>query len=174
MVRSPDEPRRKEFFATAENPFHFVDSGLDNVYLIGIRYFQEPNGRIVAEIPAVKQLMQLIAYDLVTSPLDLTGKQVKFLRKRLGKKATEFCQYIGVEPETLSRMENEKQPISVQVQKLVRLAYCLFSDERRLADCARGVFQSILDDPSARAITKQRLVLEIGADDQHWREIKAA
>jgi transcriptional regulator with XRE-family HTH domain len=174
MVRSPDKSRRKEFFATVENPFHFVDSGLDNVYLIGIRYFQEPDGRIVAEIPAVKQLMQLIAYDLVTSPIDLTGKQVKFLRKRLGKKATEFCQYIGVEPETLSRMENEKQQISVQVQKLVRLAYCLLSDERKLADRARDVFQSIVEDVSLPAKKKQKLVLEIGAEDQHWREIKAA
>jgi transcriptional regulator with XRE-family HTH domain len=162
---------RKEFIATAEKPFHFVDCGLDNVYLIGIRYFREPDGRIVAEIPAVKQLMELIAHDIVTCPLDLTGKELRFLRKRLGKKAAEFCQFLGIEPETLSRMENDKQAISVQVQKLARLSYCAFSQDHRLIDCAKKILQSILEDISKHR--KKKIIMEMGTN-QEWRERKAA
>jgi transcriptional regulator with XRE-family HTH domain len=165
--------QRKEFLATEENPFHFLDSGLDNVYLVGIRCFQEPDGRLVAEIPAVKQLMRLIAHDIVTSPADLTGKQIRFLRKRLGKKATEYCQFLGVEPETLSRIENEKQTISAQVQKLARLSYCVFSDDSRLVACARGIFESIMDEISS-VPKESKIVLEIDANAQEWRERKAA
>src|ERR1035441_4255646 len=77
-----------EHLATDQHPFHFTDSGLDNVYLVGIKYFTSPDGRVVAEIPALKQLMRLIARDLVLSKSDLTGPEVRFLRKRLGKKAT--------------------------------------------------------------------------------------
>ncbi len=168
-----DELRRKELLATAEKPFHFVDCGLDHVYLVGIRYFEEPDGRVVAEIPAIKELMQLIAYDVVTSQRDLTGKQAKFLRKRLGKKATEFAQYVGVEPETLSRIENEKQPISLQVQKLARLAYCAYSEDKGLIDCAKNILQSILEDISNHTKKKQEIVLEM-SKDQEWIERKAA
>ncbi|MGD0730329.1 MAG: hypothetical protein ABR956_03635 [Terracidiphilus sp.] len=99
---------RVEKLATAEEPFHFVDSGLPNVYLVGIKYFVCDCGSVVAEIPASQQLMQLIARDLVSSPLDLTGAELRFLRKRLGKRATEYCKYLGVAPETLSRVESGK------------------------------------------------------------------
>lgn len=103
---------RVEKFATEKEPFHFADSGLPNIYLVGIKYFVCECGEVVAEIPAVKQLMQVIARDLVTSLLDLTGAEVKFLRKRLGKRAADFSQYLGSvdllchEFESLSRLSS--------------------------------------------------------------------
>jgi len=164
--------RRVEKFATAEEPFHFLDSGLPNVYLVGIRYFVCECGNIVAGIPAVKQLMQLIARDLVTSPLDLTGAELRFLRKRLGKKATEYCTYLGVTPETLSRVESGKQAISIQSQKLARLSYCVFSEDPHLVECARQILQSILEDIKKKQ-KKAKIVLEMDPN-QEWRELKAA
>lgn len=163
--------RRKEYFATKEKPFHFSDCGLDNVYLIGIKYFVDEEGRLIAEIPALEQLMQLIARDVVTSPRDLIGKEIKFLRKRLGKKATEFCTYLGVEPETLSRIENGKQPLSPQGQKLARLAYCLFSQDHCLVECAQSVLQSIIEE--IKGTEKKKIVLQMDSN-QEWRELKAA
>lgn len=163
---------RKEYLATEEKPFHFVDSGLDNVYLIGIKYFVDENGNKIAEIPALQQLMQLIARDVVLSPRNLTGKEVRFLRKRLGKKATEYCSFLGVEPETLSRIENDKQPLSAQGQKLARLSYCVFSADSRLVECARSIFQSILEEID-RTRKKKRIVLKM--DEKHeWQELQAA
>lgn len=167
-------PVRREHFATAKKPFHFVDCGLENVYLIGIRYFEEPDGRIVAEIPAIKRLMELIAYDVVMSPLDLTGAQLRFLRKRMGKKGTEYCRYLGIEPETLSRIENGKQAISTQVQKLARLSYCIFSEDPKLAASGREIFQSVLEDISHRGASRKRILMEIDADGREWRDIEAA
>jgi transcriptional regulator with XRE-family HTH domain len=164
--------RRVEKFATAEEPFHFVDSGLPNVYLVGIKYFICDCGGVVAEIPAIKQLMQLIARDLVTSPLDLTGAELRFLRKRLGKKASEYCKYLGVAPETLSRVESGKQAISIQSQKLARLSYCAFSEDPHLAECARNILQSILEEIHNKQ-KKAKIVLEMDVN-QEWRELKAA
>ena len=155
-----------EHLATDEHPFHFLDSGLDNVYLVGIKYFTHPDGRIVAEIPALKQLMRLIARDLVLSKSDLTGNEVRFLRKRLGKKATEYCKYLGLEPETLSRVENGKQPISSATEKLARLSYAILSEETDLYDHAKTILQSMLDDLRP---AKDKIVLEI-RDNNEWRE----
>lgn len=172
LRKSSTDSHRKGYFATEEKPFHFVDSGLDNVYLIGIKYFAYKDGRKVAEIPALKQLMQLIARDVVRSPRDLTGKEVKFLRKRLGKKATEYCTYLGIAPETLSRIENEKQAISPQLQKLARLSYCVFSEDPNLVECARVILQSIVEEIK-NGHKKEKIVLEMDTN-QEWRELKAA
>jgi transcriptional regulator with XRE-family HTH domain len=163
---------RVEKFATVEEPFHFADSGLPNVYLVGIKYFVCECGNVVAEIPAVKQLMQLIARDLVLSPLDLTGAELRFLRKRLGKKASEYCKYLAVTPETLSRVEGGKQALSTQLQKLARLSYCVFSEDSHLAECARTILQSILEEIKKKQ-KRERIVLEMDIN-QEWRELKAA
>jgi transcriptional regulator with XRE-family HTH domain len=162
---------RVEKLATLEEPFHFTDCGLSNVYLVGIKYFVCECGSVVAEIPAAKQLMQLIARDIVTSPRDLTGKELRFLRKRLGKKATEYCQYLGFTPENLSRVENGKLPVSIQAQKLARLSYCVFSEDPHLIECAKTILQAILEEIKEQKKTK--IVLEMDTN-QEWRELKAA
>jgi transcriptional regulator with XRE-family HTH domain len=162
---------RVEKFATIEEPFHFQDSGLPNVYLVGIKYFVCECGNVVAEIPAVKQLMQLIARDVVTSPFDLTGEELRFLRKRLGKKSSEYSKFLGFTPETLSRVENGKQTFSIQAQKLARLSYCVFSEDLHLLECAKSILQSILEEIKNRK--KEKIVLEMG-NNQEWRELKAA
>jgi transcriptional regulator with XRE-family HTH domain len=133
---------------------------------IGIKYFIHPDGRIVAEIPALKQLMRLIARDLVLSKSGLTGGEVRFLRKRLGKKATDYCKYLGLEPETLSRIENGKQTISSATQKLARLSYAILSEEPGLYDHARTILQSMLEELKP---AKEKLVLEID-NNSEWRE----
>ena len=155
-----------EHLATDQQPFHFTDCGLDNVYLVGVKYFTHPDGRIVAEIPALKQLMCVIARDLVLSRSDLSGSEVRFLRKRLGKKATEYSRLLGLEPETLSRIENGKQPITSATQKLARLSYAILSEEPGLLDHARVFLQSMLDELQP---AKEKLVLEIRGNNE-WRE----
>lgn len=162
---------RAEKFATAEEPFHFVDSGLPNVYLVGIKYFVCKCGGVVAEIPAARQLMQLIARDIVESPFDLTGAELRFLRKRLGMKASDYAQLLGFTPETLSRIENEKQSISIQAQKLAKLSYCFFSEDPRLAECGKMILRSILEEIKSKQ--KKKIVLEMDTN-QEWRELKAA
>jgi transcriptional regulator with XRE-family HTH domain len=165
---------RQEFLATTKSPFHFIDSGLDNVYLVGIKYFIDTEGNKIAEIPAIKQLMQLIARDIVMSPRDLNGKEIKFLRKRLGKKATEYCTYLGVTHETLSRIENEHQPVGAQLQKLARLAYCIFSEDPALAQCAKAILESIADEiKSLKTSKRKKIVLEMGRNHE-WKERMAA
>ena len=172
MTVSSASVRRKEYLSTEKKPFHFVDCGLDNVYLVGIKYFVGVDGQLIAEIPALQKLMQLIARDVVLSPRDLTGPEVRFLRKRLGKKASDYCSYLGVEPETLSRIENDKQTLSNQGQKLARLSYCVFSADPHLVECARSIFQSILEDMD-RTKKKRKIVLKMGKN-QEWQELQAA
>lgn len=132
---------REEFRATMDEPYHFVDSGLPNVYLVGIRYFRCECGEELADIPAIKQLLNLIARDLVEGPSPLNGPGIRFLRKRLGKKASDFAKQIGLEPETLSRIENEHLPASERTDKLIRLYYAIASKDPILL----GQMQDVVD-----------------------------
>src|SRR5690348_12335504 len=111
---------RQEFRATMDEPYQFIACGLPNVFLVGIRYFRCECGEETADIPAIKGLLNLIARDLVEKDSALSGAEIRFLRKRLGKKATDFAKQIGLEPETLSRIENGHLPPSERTDKLVR------------------------------------------------------
>ena len=62
--------------ATLENPYRFVDSGLPNVYLAGIRYgICRVCGMQSADIPAVKNLMMLLGRTIVESDAPLTDRK---------------------------------------------------------------------------------------------------
>lgn len=138
--------QRIEHHATHEKPFHFVDSGLSNIYLVGIRYYTYPDGRIVPEIPAIKQLMQLIARDLIQHNAALTGDEVRFLRKRLGQKQVDFARAIGIEAETLSRCENGHQKLSETNDKFIRMYYALAAlDDANLSELRQRLKQLLLE-----------------------------
>lgn len=163
---------RKEYKATAEKPFHFVDSGLSNVSLIGIRYYKCECGRTMAAIPAIVDLMRLIARDLVMKPTSLIGEEVKFLRKRLGKKQADFAREIGVEPETLSRYENDKQTIGETTDKLIRMYYVWAAQDDARLDEVRKRIQQALEEWKASTAPK-KVVARVNANNE-WTPAKPA
>lgn len=121
--------------ATSESAYHFVNSGLPNVYLVGIKYkiCKSCNAQ-AADIPAIKQLMQVIARAVVESEAVLTGPEIRFLRKRLGKKSSEFAKLVGVTPEQVSRWENDHNGPERSADKLIRVFYSMLSGDRKLRE----------------------------------------
>jgi DNA-binding transcriptional regulator YiaG len=130
-----------EMKATPDSPYHFDDSGLPNVYLTGIKYYMCAlcNKIIKVEIPAVTELMNAIAGAIVTKSSPLVGKEVQFLRKRLGVKATDFARFIGSSPEQLSRWENGHNELSGAMDRFIRIAYTFMSRDEGL----RGLMEKV-------------------------------
>ena len=135
---------RKESIATREKPYLFSESGLPNVYLVGVRCFECECGEKYVEIPAIKQLMSLIARNVVLKPEALSGAEIRFLRKRLGQKAVDFSQKVKLEPETLSRVENDKQSISEKADIYIRVYYTLASKDPVLVDAMQEALDRVL------------------------------
>ena len=135
---------RQESIATREKPYHYTDSGLPNIYLVGVRQFQCECGEKAVEIPAIKQLMSLIARDLTMKNASLTGLEVKFLRKQLGQKANDFAAHIKLQPETLSRIENGKQSAGDKTDMYIRIYYALESKDLVLMDALKFALDKVL------------------------------
>jgi len=136
---------RKEFLSTDEKPYHFLDSGLPRVYLVGVRYFQCECGEKSVEIPALKQLMSLIARHVVMKNEGLTGDEIRFLRKRLGQKGADFAEKVKLESSTLSRVENGKQRISEKTDSYIRIYYTLSSKDPMLLDSMKEALDKVLE-----------------------------
>ena len=160
-----------EHLATEAEPFHFIDSGLDNVYLVGIRYFEKPDGTFTAEIPAIKQLLNLIASDLVFSDAQLRGSEIRFLRKRLGIKSSEMAKHLSLDGSTLSRIETEKQDFSIQVSQLMKVAYILLCEDIKMEESKQRLLQIINDHIKRKS--SSRIVMKVSPDNQ-WSELPLA
>lgn len=167
MVETHDcEDFSRQARATLSEPYHYVECGLHNVYLAGIRYWTCKHcGNQYAEIPAINELHRLIARTLVCQPALLRGEEMRFLRKRLGKRSSDFAAILGVVPETYSRFENDKQEPSATYDHLVRLYYALNSDDVELSRVARSVIDAVLE--AKKKAKRPRIA--VAMQDNEWR-----
>lgn len=70
-------------------------------------------------IPALPQLQAMIVVKRVSNPRKLSGSEMKFIRKILGLKQSDFANKLDLSVEHLSRCENGL-PLSPQNEKLFR------------------------------------------------------
>jgi DNA-binding transcriptional regulator YiaG len=91
----------------------YPNCGLSNVYLL--QRIDEPN--IGVNLPT---LILAVVEQLIEKPTLLVGQEISFLRKAMLMKATDLARTIGVEPETLSRWENNKARIGIDKDRLLR------------------------------------------------------
>jgi transcriptional regulator with XRE-family HTH domain len=165
-----------EHIATEDQPFHFADSGLENVYLVGIKYFVYEDGKVMTEIPALKQLMKLIAKDLVYSPDPLSGSEIRFLRKRMGFKAIDMAASLFIEPESLSRIENGHQDAGIHLDIITRLTYCSNSGDDELQGLFNEVMKSLrehLRQPQSAKPKEKVITMKVNSD-HNWEELPQA
>lgn len=149
--------------ATAKAPYHYVLSGLPNVYLVGIEVRRCPNGH--GESPALYRMTDLhrtIAAALILKPSTLTGDEVRFLRKFAGIAANEFADQLRITKHTMSRIEHGTQKMGATADKLARVIAAAW---RQMDSAAKKVLLSA-EQLVARA--PQRLVLK--ATQRGWKE----
>jgi len=124
------EDHLEERHATPERPYHYVGSGLPNVFLTGVRYFVcKVCGKQAADIPALKELLTEIARTIVDKPTVLNGFEVRFLRKRVSQKAVDFAKLVGFTPERLCTVETKGESVDLGRGKLIRVVYRVLAGE---------------------------------------------
>jgi len=100
----------------------FVDEqmGLPVVLLESVYEAQsgEVSGIIVPDLPGLEAAMAMAR---IMDDFKLNGREIRFLRRALGLKANELASFLDVAAETLSRWENEKEPISTNPERVLRM-----------------------------------------------------
>ncbi len=99
----------------------FVESGLDNVVLRKVKLLKCSRcGSVTPLLSKINELTQIIACALILKPSELTGKEIRFLRKYIGLTGEQFGRKLGLTKEHVSRIENEKHPVGTQTERLIR------------------------------------------------------
>jgi len=99
----------------------YPESGLDNVQLVNVPVWVCENGHEELEIPAITQLHDLLTHVIIRKPARLTGREIRFIRRRAELSAQEFACRIGISPQHLSRLENDKGKKTRTLDLLIRL-----------------------------------------------------
>lgn len=110
---------------TFRGDYKYLESGLDNVMICDIEMIKCSCGEESALIPRILAVHEAIANCLLEKETQLTGKEIRFLRKEMGLKGKDFADYVSVDNATLSRWENGKTKPSVKADRLIRVLYAV-------------------------------------------------
>ena len=101
--------------------YRFEESGLAHVFLINIDKIQCVQcGNEDPIIPNLNDLMSVLALAVVKKPCPLNGSEVRFLRKFLKMTGEQFGRQLGVTKHTVSKWENDEDPVGGQSDRLIR------------------------------------------------------
>lgn len=86
----------------------------------------DADGEETIELPKPRQLRAAAAMMRCLMPVRLRGKEIKALRKILGRTLAEFAKDLDEKTaaETVSRWESEAQPMGGYAEKILRLLVC--------------------------------------------------
>jgi len=121
---------------TRKGKYHYTESGLQNVWLVGVEIFKCDCGEKFAFIPYVKELHKLIAEILLKQENQLSGRDIRFLRKHMGLKAKDFAERLGVKNVTVSRWEQGETIPPKTIDRLIRFFY---ASEMNLSELASAI-----------------------------------
>lgn len=105
--------------------YKYTESGLDNVSLENTEIYNCSCGVSFPSIYRLPLLNDLIAEQLLQKPSLLTGKETRFLRKRLFLSLKLFSETLGIGNTTLSKWENGRQTQSEPNDRHIRETYII-------------------------------------------------
>jgi len=155
-----------ELQVNKNKPYHYTESGLDNVVLFGINQYKcKACSETFVSIPMMEELHLLLGRELCCKKDLLTGKEVKFIRKELHMKAKEMAQALGVTASTVSRWENDKEPIGETHDRLLRSFYMLYASEQTEKVLHRDAMYIFSNLPTKRKRFRKATKLEFSPAD---------
>jgi putative zinc finger/helix-turn-helix YgiT family protein len=124
-------PSCRSIRQTHKGEYHYTESGLPNVWLSGVDIFECECGERFALIPCIEELHKLIGKTLIGKDDQLSGKEIRFLRKHMMLMSKDFAKELGVKNVSVSRWENDDSRPSESTDRLIRLIYAIKMGLRR-------------------------------------------
>ena len=128
-----------------EGNYHYLESGLPNVYLANIEWYKcQDCGKTEANIPRIGQLHRCLAWRIICKSDLLTGMEIRFLRKMMRAKQSEFAAILSIHQTELSRWESGARPRRTKPADLaIRLFYLAFKDDEYTKEAHRIVTREL-------------------------------
>ena len=146
--------------------YHYVESGLDNVYLIGVSQFEcKDCGEVEVRIPDPIVLHIILAISISMKEGLLEGPEIRFMRKEIGMSAKAFAEMICVSPVTLSNWETGEMRPKPSSDQLIRYAFKSMMQHRF------STLISTMEDQVQKSETVRREKNRIDIDTDHMKYI---
>jgi len=106
-----------------KNMFHYINCGLDNIWLKNGFTVKETEYGQAVSINNIESLHNLIGLKLVNNKPDLSGADARFLRKELDLSQVSLASLLGVSDSTVRGWENDRSTISKSSEIVLRKIY---------------------------------------------------
>lgn len=103
-------------------PMHVDELMGARVLLINSAYeIEQDDGERGVLVPELDDLRVAVAVARALVPAKLTGREIRFMRKAIPKKAADMARFLDVTSETMSRWENDRECINLNAERIFRL-----------------------------------------------------
>lgn len=100
--------------------YHYIECGLDNVFIDGIAATVDDAGDEVVTIPSINVLHAEIARGIIGSDGAIAGAELRFLRTEMGFTQAKLGKLLSVDGQTIGRYERGETPIQPAIETLLR------------------------------------------------------
>lgn len=100
--------------------YQYIESGLNNVFINGIKPMNDDEGDEVVTIRAINVLHAEIARGIIESDGGINGAELRFLRTEMGLTQAELGTLLSVDGQTVGRYERGDTPIHPTAETLLR------------------------------------------------------
>lgn len=107
----------------SEKNFHYIQCGLDNIFLKNGYNLIYENGEEMFSIENIDGLHDAIGKCLITQKKELSSKEIRFLRHEMLMSQKTLAEILGVTEQTVHRWEKSKTEIPKSSDRLLRIVY---------------------------------------------------
>ena len=123
--------------------YHYVECGLDYIYLAnGFRRFDSQRGPSIA-IRDIDALHQAIGQHICDQKKDLSGQEIRFLRREVLMSQASLARMLGVKEQTVHRWEAGKTTMPKAAESILRVLY--MEQIKASSDGLRSTLKRIAD-----------------------------
>jgi len=100
--------------------YHYIECGLDNVYINGLSPIVDDDGDEVIQIPFIAALHAEVARGIIMSKGAISGKELRFLRTEMGMTQAQLAEKVDVDGQTVGRWERGETPTNSTAELVIR------------------------------------------------------
>lgn len=103
------------------NAYHYTESGLDNVYIMGVPIEVDDGGESTVTIASINQLHKVIALGIVNHEHGMNGAELRFIRTEMGLSQAQLAKIVHRDGQTIGRWERGEIEIDETAETIIRL-----------------------------------------------------